>query len=74
MRHAVWTAGARLLSPQILTRPEPDEQLFANPSTNCAKITDHSFDTVSDAIAAILGTVTPTECANYLINAGFDRD
>ena len=34
------------------------------------KAAERSFNAVSDAIAAVLDTVTAKECSNYLVKAG----
>ncbi len=73
-RHAIRMAGARpLFLPKYSPDLNPIEQFFARLKHGLRKAANHSFNTVSDAIATLLETVTPTECENYLTNAGYDR-
>jgi transposase len=59
VRRAIRTAGARLFYPP---KYSPD----LNPI-------DRTSEAVYDAIAPILDTVSPAECANYFANAGYDQ-
>jgi transposase len=72
VRRAIRAAGARLLFlPKYSPDLNPIEQVFAKLKTLLRKATARSLQAVSQAIAHILATYTPTECANYLKNAGY---
>jgi putative transposase len=72
VRRAIRAAGARLLFlPKYSPDLNPIEQVFAKLKTLLRKAAARSLETVSGAIAKILATYTPTECANYLRNAGY---
>ena len=74
VRQAIRAAGARLLFlPKYSPDLNPIEQLFAKLKHRLRKAAKRTFRAVSDAIAEVLDTVTPAECANYLANAGYDR-
>jgi transposase len=49
----------------------PIEQVFAKLKTLLRKAAACSLDAVGGAIANILATYTPVECASYLRNAGY---
>lgn len=72
VRQAIRATGARLLFlPKYSPDLNPIEQLFAKLKHELRKAAKRTFDTVSDAIAEVLDTVTPNECSNYLVNAGY---
>jgi len=72
VRRAIRDAGARLLFlPKYSPDLNPIEQVFAKLKTLLRKLAARSIDAVADAIACILGSYTPTECASYLKNAGY---
>jgi transposase len=72
VRAAIRAVGARLLFlPKYSPDLNPIEQVFAKLKTLLRKACARSIDAVSDAIAKILTTFTPDECANYLANAGY---
>lgn len=72
VRRAIRKAGAKLLFlPKYSPDLNPIEQLFAKIKHGLRTAAQRSFDTVSDALKHVLGTVSATECANYLINAGY---
>lgn len=72
VRRAIRAAGARLLFlPKYSPDLNPIEQVFAKLKTLLRKAAARSLNAVSDAIAKILDAYTPTECANYLKNAGY---
>ena len=74
VRRLIRAAGARLLFlPKYSPDLNPIEQLFAKTKHGLRKAAQRTFGTVSDAIAAVLDTVTSQECSNYLTNAGYDR-
>jgi hypothetical protein len=57
---------------KILPRLEP-EQFFAKLTHWLRKAAQRSSDAVCGAIGHILKKVSPTECSNYLENAGYDE-
>jgi putative transposase len=72
VRHAIRATGARLLFlPKYSPDLNPIEQVFAKLKTLLRKAAARSIDAISLAIAHILTTYTPAECANYLRNAGY---
>lgn len=72
VRRAIRAAGARLLFlPKYSPDLNPIEQLFAKFKMLLRKVGARSIDAISQAIAQILTTYTPAECANYLNNAGY---
>lgn len=74
VRRAIRAAGARLfLLPKYSPDLNPIEMLFSKLKHWLRKTAARTQDAVCDAIAHILGTVTASECRNYLIKAGYDR-
>lgn len=74
VRELIRSAGARLLFlPKYSPDLNPIEQLFAKTKHGLRKAAQRSFNAVSDAIAAVLQTVTEKECSNYLVKAGYNR-
>lgn len=74
VRRMIRAAGARLLFlPKYSPDLNPIEQLFSKIKHGLRKAAKRTFNTVSDAIARVLDTVTPSECSNYLTNSGYDR-
>ena len=72
VREAVKDAGAHLLFlPKYSPDLNPIEQLFAKLKTRVRKAAPRTFDAIADALANALGATNPTECANYLRNAGY---
>jgi transposase len=71
-RTAIRNAGARLL---LLPKYSPDlnpiEQVFAKLKHLLRKAKARNREAVSDAIATLLETYTPNECANYFKEAGY---
>jgi putative transposase len=51
----------------------PIEQFFAKFKHWLRKAAQRTTEAVYDAIAPILSTVSPAECANYFANAGYDQ-
>jgi DDE superfamily endonuclease len=51
----------------------PIEQFFAKFKHWLRKAAQRTTEAVYDAIAPILDTVSPSECANYFANAGYDQ-
>jgi putative transposase len=74
VRRAIRNAGAKLLFlPKYSPDLNPIENFFAKLKHWLRKAAERTIDTISDAIAHTLGTVTPTECNNYFQKAGYDR-
>ena len=72
VRQAIRKAGAMLLFlPKYSPDLNPIEQLFAKINHGLRPPAQRSFDPVSKAIGTLLATVSTTECANYLVNAGY---
>ncbi len=72
VRKAIRSAGARLFFlPPYSPDLNPIEQAFAKLKTLLRKAAARTIDTTTDVIGSIIGLFTPTECANYLVNAGY---
>jgi putative transposase len=72
VRKAIRTAGARLMFlPKYSPDLNPIEQVFAKVKTLVRKAEPRTFDAISDALKNALAKVPPSECANYLKNAGY---
>jgi putative transposase len=72
VRRAIRSAGARLFFlPKYSPDMNPIEQFFAKLKHWLRKAARRTTDTVCDAIAQTLDTVTEVECANYFTNAGY---
>jgi putative transposase len=72
VRNAIRTAGARLMFlPKYSPDLNPIEQVFAKVKTLVRKAEPRTFDAISDAFKNALAQVSPSECANYLRNAGY---
>ena len=71
-RTAIRNAGARLiLLPKYSPDLNPIEQVFAKLKHLLRKAAARTRDAVSDAIADLLQSYTPDECANYFRNSGY---
>lgn len=72
VREAIEAVGARLL---YLPRYSPDfnpiEQLFAKLKAMLRKAAARTVDALWTAVGDILRTLQPSECRNYLANAGY---
>jgi transposase len=67
-------AGARLFYlPKYSPDLNPIEQFFAKFKHWLRKAARRTTEAVYDAIAPILDTVSPAECANYFANAGYHQ-
>jgi len=74
VRRALRAAGARLFYlPKYSPDLNPIEQFFAKFKHWLRKAAQRKAEAVYDAIAPILGTVSPAECANYFANAGYHQ-
>lgn len=72
VRRAIRSVGARLLFlPKYSPDLNPIEQFFAKLKHGLRKAARRTADAVSGAIRHILATVTSSECANYVANAGY---
>lgn len=72
VRSAVRAAGARLVFlPKYSPDLNPIEQAFAKLKGEIRKAKPRTVDAICDAIRDILTRFSPTECKNYLVNAGY---
>jgi transposase len=72
VRSAIRQAGARLFFlPPYSPDLNPIEQVFAKLKTGLRKANARTEERIIQAIAQILNTYTPDECANYLRHAGY---
>lgn len=72
VRTIIRAAGARLFFlPPYSPDLNPIEQFFAKLKHWIRRAARRSRETVHNAIASLLDAVTPTECTNYLKNAGY---
>ena len=72
VRRAIREAGARLFFlPKYSPDLNPIEQFFAKLKHWLRNAAGRSLDDVCDAIGRILDSVTPAECTNYFVNAGY---
>lgn len=72
IRQAIRAAGARLIFlPPYSPDLNPIEQVFAKLKTLLRKAGERTAETVWKRIGALLACFEPTECANYLRNAGY---
>lgn len=75
IRNAIRAAGARLLFlPKYSPDLNPIEQLFAKLKHWLRKAAKRTPDTICEAIAQTLATLTPKECSNYFANSGYDQN
>ena len=72
IRQAIRLAGAHLLFlPAYSPDLNPIEQLFSKLKHWLRRHQTRTYDALCDAIASILQTITPNECANYIRNSGY---
>jgi transposase len=75
VRDAVEAVGARLLFlPPYSPDLNPIENAFAKLKALLRKAAARSIDQLWDAIARIIQTYSPHECANYFAAAGYNAD
>ena len=75
VRDAVEAVGARLLFlPPYSPDLNPIENAFAKLKALLRKAAARSIDQLWDAIARIIQTYSPHECANSFAAAGYDAD
>jgi transposase len=64
--------GARLFFlPSYSPDLNPIEQAFTKIKHVMRKAMGRSVEAVENAVAEALDTITPQECSNYLVNAGY---
>ena len=74
VRRTLRNAGAKLLFlPKYSPDLNPIETFFAKLKHWLRNAAERTIDTFCDAIAHTLATVTPTECHNSFLKAGYDR-
>jgi transposase len=72
VRRAIRSTGAKLFFlPKYSPDLNPIEQVFAKLKHLLRKAAARSFDAVTAAIARLLDSFTPEECANYFANSGY---
>jgi transposase len=72
IREAIEAVGAHVrYLPPYSPDLNPIEQLFAKLKAALRKAAARTVEALIDAIATALRSVTSTECANYLANAGY---
>jgi len=72
IRHAILAAGAKLpFLPPYSPDFNPIEQAFAKLKAFLRAARPRTFDQVNALVATALTLYTPTECANYIRNAGY---
>jgi len=72
VRCAIRKAGAHLIFlPKYSPDLNPIEQVFAKLKHLLRKAGARTVDAVYAAIAQLLGSFTPSECANYVKNSGY---
>jgi transposase len=72
VRRAIRAAGAKLFFlPPYSPDLNPIEQLFAKLKTLLRKAAERTVEATWRRIGALLQTFSPTECANYFLNAGY---
>ena len=74
VRDLIRAAGAKLFFlPKYSPDLNPIEMLFSKLKHLLRKAAKRTNDTICDAIAQILDTVTQQECRNFLSEAGYDQ-
>ncbi len=72
VRHAIRAAGAHLLFlPKYSPDLNPIEQVFAKLKHLLRTAAARNFEGVCAAIGQLLDSFTPQQCANYLVNSGY---
>ena len=72
IRRAIRSAGAKLFFlPKYSPDLNPIEQVFSKLKQNLRRTQARSYDGLLTAIAQLLDTYAPGECANYLKNSGY---
>jgi len=74
VRHSLRAAGAKLFFlPKYSPDLNPIEMLFSKLKHGLRKAAKRTEQAVYQAIADLLPTVSPTQCANYFAKAGYAR-
>ena len=74
IRRAIRSAGARLFFlPKYSPDLNPIEQVFAKLKHLLRNAATRTLESLVAAIAELLGTFSPQECANYFASAGYGR-
>ena len=72
VRQLIRSAGAKLFFlPKYSPDLNPIEQVFAKIKHLLRKAAARTVETICTAIAELLGSFTPAECANYFRNSGY---
>jgi transposase len=72
VRKAIRQVGAKLLFlPKYSPDLNPIEQVFSKLKQGLRKAQARSYDGLLTAVAEMLDTYSPSECANYLRNSGY---
>lgn len=72
VRRAIRAAGAKLFFlPPYSPDLNPIEQVFAKLKILLRKAAERTVEGTWKRIGALLASFTPTECANYFLNAGY---
>lgn len=72
IRQAIARAGARLVFlPAYSPDLNPIEQTFSKIKSVLRKAMGRTISAVEAAIAEVIPTISPTECRNYFLNAGY---
>lgn len=72
VRQAIRNAGAKLFFlPKYSPDLNPIEQLFAKLKHHLRAAQQRTRETLSNAVAEILASITPHECSNYLSHQGY---
>jgi transposase len=75
VRTAIEAAGARLLYlPPYSPDFNPIENAFAKLKAHLRKAAERSVDGLWTTLARIVDLITPNECANFFINAGYEPE
>lgn len=75
VRHAIETAGARLLYlPPYSPDFNPIEMAFSKLKALLRKAAARTIDDLWDTIAQSIDAFTPGECYNYFAAAGYEQD
>jgi transposase len=74
VRHAIRAVGAKLFFlPKYSPDLNPIEQVFAKLKHRLRKAAARTPEAVCAAIAQLLDSFNPQECANYFKNSGYER-
>ena len=74
VRRALRSAGAKLFFlPKYSPDLNPIEMLFSKLKHGLRKAAKRTEQALYNAIAQLLPTVSPTECTNYFVKAGYAR-